>query len=127
MTHITIPADMVKDLVEKTVKVAVTEALGEKGRDALVTSIVRLAVEAKRNNYDRETIIETAFKELVERQARECIAELMKEHEADIKKKVRAMMQPHASKFVDAVSKSMVDAATTCSVSVRMGNGWGDR
>ena len=113
MSNITIPADMIKDLVEKTIQVEVANALkGPKGA-ALVEAIVKVALTEPENSYSRETKFGSQIKEMIRQVAYESVREVLAEHRPLIKKTIKERFGKDANKWVEAVANKLSDSVTT--------------
>lgn len=76
---ITIPTQLIEDIL----RAEVVRALG--GQEQLIEGIVRAAISAKRDNYDRDTIFLKQTQEMIRNVATEALREWVEAHRQQIK------------------------------------------
>ena len=114
MTNISIPADMIKDIVTKTVALEVAKAIGEgdKGQ-RFIEACVKAAIEAPVDNYNRESKFHQQVKAMIGELAQEVVREVIAEHRPQIKKLIKDRMGKDAGKWVEAVANNLSDSVTS--------------
>lgn len=114
MTNISIPADMIRDIVQKTVTLEVAKAIGDGDNGKrFIEACVRAAIEAPVDNYSRESKFNQQVKAMIGELAVECVKEVLAEHRPIIKKTIKDRMGKDANKWVEAVATKLSDSVTT--------------
>jgi len=81
-----------QEIIDTQVRLAVAEALGKDPR-ALIEAVVKVAVGAKVNSYDRETIFQRAVGEMIQGVAKEVFGEWIAENREAVKAAVVKQMR----------------------------------
>jgi len=101
--NVKLEEDLVKTYIEK----AIAEALG-KNPEALVQAVVREAMSAKRNTYDRKTIFQSAIEEMIRQAAKEQFKLWLDTQKDKIKKALQERLAKEGDGFIAKVTDSIV-------------------
>jgi hypothetical protein len=97
----------IETLVKEQIKVAVAEALSRQS-PALVNRLVDIALETKRNHYDRTSILDESINQMIRQEAQEGVKEWLDTKRADIRKQVFAALSKKSDGLVAKVVEQLV-------------------
>ena len=101
--NVTVP----ESVIAEHVRIAIVDGL-IKDKDRIVHEVVRAALTAKKNNYDRETVLESLLCEEIRKLAQEVFREYLEERKADIRAAIEAQLKRSPQKLARALAEKSV-------------------
>ena len=107
--NVSISSDLVKDIIDVKMREAMVEALG-KDPEALVTAVVKSALEKKESSYGRgKTVFQEAIDKMIQEEARAVFQKWLSAKKPLIKKAILKRLKDTEAGFVDTVAEKLVD------------------
>lgn len=107
-----VPEEMVTDLI----RAEMVKALGSK--DQLVEAVVKAAMTAKKNSYDRDSLFATGVNLAIRQAATETFQAWLQKKKKVIEKAIQRRLSGEGDEFVEKIAKQIVEGLAT-SFSVR--------
>jgi hypothetical protein len=101
--NIQVPETLIEDLV----RAEIVRALGDNPR--MIESVVKVALETKKNSYDRESRFQSAFKAAIQQEAEEVFKAWIAENRAMFKEALAKELQRMKAKKLKELCGKIVD------------------
>jgi len=97
-----------QEIVRERVRAAVAEALAREP-GALVQRIVDVALAARENSYDRETLLERTIRQMITEEVKAAFEEWVEEHRAAIRRAVAARLRATKDGLLDRLADRVLE------------------